>query len=207
MRIGLVRHYRVSLISFCAVALLAGRLTFAAGGADPATATVEKVQSTLIDVMKNGEKLGVQGRYTELAPVITETHDFSFVTPRVFGEDWSKLSSPQKETVSDLYRRISIMTFAQQFDSFHGEHFEVVSSAPAADGTQFVRTVMHGPQGNNVAFDYLLRQKDGRWFIVNTVFDGVSGLSMDRARYQPLLQQQGPDALIDQLRKQAAGSD
>jgi phospholipid transport system substrate-binding protein len=198
---------RVSMTFFCAVFFFAARFTVAADAADPAAATVERVQTTLVDVMKNGEKLGVKGRYTQLEPVISGTHDFDFVTPRVFGDDWQKLSDPQKQTVADLYRRVSIMTFAQQFDSFHGERFEVVSSNPASDGDQFVRTVMHGPQGQHIAFDYLLHQKAGKWFIVNTVFDGVSGLSMDRARYQPLLQQRGPDALIDQLRKQAAATD
>ncbi len=202
-----MRNYGLARVVLASVLLLAAaRTTIAADdGQKPGTAVVKQLQDALLDVMKQGSKLDVNGRYTRLEPVITETHDFEFSVPRVFGEDWKRLTDAQKQTVADLYRRVSTMTFAQQFSDYHGEQFSVVDEKPASRGDRLVRSVMHLPSGESVHFDYLLHEADGQWRIINTVFDGVSGLSMERSRYQPLLQQQGADALIAQLRKAAAG--
>jgi phospholipid transport system substrate-binding protein len=203
-----MRNYHFASVMLAGVILLAAaRTTLAATdeGQNPGTAVVERLQNALLDVMKQGSKLDVNGRYMRLEPVITETHDFEFSIPRVFGEDWQRLTDAQKQTVAELYRRATIMTFAQQFNDYHGEQFSVVDEKPTARGDRLVRSVMRVPQGPAVHFDYLLRKVDGQWRIINTVFDGVSGLSMERARYQPLLQQRGADALIVQLRKAAAG--
>ncbi len=203
-----MRNCHFTSVVLASVLLLAAAPTAMAAtdeGQNPATPVVERLQNALLDVMKQGSKLDVNGRYMRLEPVITETHDFEFSVPRVFGEDWKRLTDAQKQTVTDLYRRVSIMTFAQQFSDYHGERFSIVDEKPASRGDRLVRSVMHLPSGESVHFDYLLRQSDGQWRIINTVFDGVSGLSMERSRYQPLLQQQGADALIAQLRKAAAG--
>jgi phospholipid transport system substrate-binding protein len=189
-----------------ALLLATARGTIAADeGQNPGTAVVQRVQGALLDVMKQGAKLDIKGRYAQLEPVITETHDFEFIVPRVFGDDWQRLTDAQKRTVVDLYRRASIMTYAREFNEYHGERFQILDEKPTSRGSRVVRSVMLQPSGESVHFDYLLHQTDGQWRIINTIFDGVSGLTINRARYQPLLQQQGVDALIAQLRKEASG--
>jgi len=193
-----------TVVLVIALQLAAARVAIPADDSQaPGTAVVEQLQGTLLDVMKNADQLGVEGRYAKLEPVITATHDFDYVTPRVFGEDWKQLSDDQKKTVQDLYRRASIMTIARQFDGYHGERFEIIDEKPTSNGERLVRSEMRQPSGDAVHFNYLLREGDGQWRIINTVYDGVSGVTMDRSRYQPLLQQKGADALIAQLRKEA----
>jgi phospholipid transport system substrate-binding protein len=171
----------------------------------PGTAVVERLQSALVGAMKGGAKLDLKGRCAQLEPAITQAHDFDDVVPEVFGDDWQRLTPAQKQTVIDLYRKVSVMTFAQQFNEYHGEKFQVLDEKPIARGDRIVRSLMRLPNGESVHFDYVLHQSDGQWRIVNTVFDGVSGFAMDRSRYQPLLQQRGADALIAELKKAATG--
>jgi ABC-type transporter MlaC component len=98
------------------------------------------------------------------------------------------------------------MMYAREFKDYHGETFAIVNEAADKRGGRIVRTEMRVPGGSTVHFDYLLHQVGDRWSIINTNFDGVSGLSMDRSRYEPLLRNRGPDELISQLRAAASGT-
>jgi phospholipid transport system substrate-binding protein len=204
-----MRHRRLASTSIALALLLfaAARGVFAAEDVrKPGTAVVEQLQNALLDAMKKGEQLDVKARYALLEPVITEAHDFDFVAPRVFGDAWQKLTDEQKKTVLDLYRQAAIMTFAQQFNAYQGEQFRILDEQATSRGTRVVRSEMLEPSGKTVHFDYLLHNADGKWRIINTSFDGVSGMSMDRARYQSVLEQRGVDALITLLRQRPEAS-
>jgi phospholipid transport system substrate-binding protein len=178
----------------------------AAGENSPAASVVSDLQNALLDAMKLGPQADVQERYAKLAPVISRAYDFTYVTPRVFGAGWQKLSEEQKQTIADLYQRAAIMMYATEFNDYHGEQFVIVKDEADSRGNRIVRTEMRSPGAQTVHFDYQLHRTDDRWSIVNTIFDGVSGLSMDRSRYEGLLRDQGPDALIRALRTAANGA-
>lgn len=178
----------------------------ATGENSAAASVVSDLQNALLAVMKQGPKVAVQDRYEKLAPVISRVYDFAYVTPRVFGAGWKSLSDQQKATIADLYQRAAIMSYATEFNDYHGEQFVILKDEADARGNHVVRTEMRSPGAQTVRFDYQLHPTDDRWSIVNTIYDGVSGLSMDRSRYEGLLRDRGPDALIDALRKAASGT-
>ena len=51
-----------------------------------------------------------------------------------------------------------------------------------------------------VRFDYVLRQTNDGWRIVNVLADGVSDLALKRVEYRAILQRDGFQALIDMLK-------
>ena len=75
-------------------ALLLGVLsqTASADGAEAAAKqTVEKLNTVLIDVMKNAARLGYQGRYKKLEPVVKDVFQFEAVAQIALGSHWKKL--------------------------------------------------------------------------------------------------------------------
>jgi phospholipid transport system substrate-binding protein len=190
-------HIRVAVLAI----LYALSTTYASAAEErQAAAVVEKLQATLLDVMKNAKTLGNQGRYEKLKPVVEEVHDFSYILRAVLGPGVSQLTPDQLREAIAVFADTSVAIYAHEFNNYTGEHFVTVEEKPEPRGTRIVRTVMQTPGKTDSHFDYLLRQVDGNWRIVNTIADGVSQLAIDRTQAQGALKQGGFDGLMTWIR-------
>ena len=93
---------------------------------------------------------------------------------------------------------MSAATYASNFDGFSGEVFETVSTETKR-GNLVVKTVIVTGDGERVPLDYVLRQSDGVWRIVNVIAEGVSDLSLKRAEYTAVIKSEGFDSLVSRL--------
>jgi phospholipid transport system substrate-binding protein len=193
---------RVDLLFFClAMAMLAGT---AIGQESSAMKVVEQFQGVLVSVMSEAKKLGYQGRHKRLAPVVQETHDLAAITQVAAGRYWEKLDPTQKKRLIDTFAALSIATYAYRFDDYSGETFKTISEERLERGDALVRSHLIEPNGDTVRFDFVLRQRDGRWRIINITVDGVSDLAIKRAEYGAILRDQGFEALIEKLTEKIA---
>jgi phospholipid transport system substrate-binding protein len=170
-----------------------------AAGIDTPTQVVEKLHASLLTVMKEAEKLGYQGRYDRLNPVITATFDFPFIARIVVGRYWDDFSDEEKAKFVETFTRLSIATYAGRFDGYSGERFEVVSSKATRQGRIVVRSVLIKPEGDEIKLDYILHKNENQWNIINVVANGVSDLSLKRTDYTTFLKKKGFGSFIDKL--------
>ncbi len=166
---------------------------------DSAAEVVMRFQSDLIRVMKQADRLGYQGRYEQLAPAIKQSHDLVEIARIALGRHWRKLTKEQKKRFIKTFSQLSIATYANKFDSYSSEEFRFVSAHDTDKGDRFVRTLLVDAAGEEIQLDYLLRQHDGRWAIINIIADGVSDLALKRSEYSRVLRRDGYDALIRRL--------
>jgi phospholipid transport system substrate-binding protein len=166
----------------------------------PAAAVVEKLQAALLDSMKNGKTLGEQGRYEKLKPVVEEVHDFPYIVRVLLGSAASQLTPEQLKEAAAAYADGSARIYAHEFNNYSGEHFVTLDEKQEPRGTRVVRTAMQSSGNADTRFDYLLRQSDGQWRIVNTIAEGVSQLAIDRSQAQSALKQGGFDGLMAWIR-------
>ena len=194
---------------FLALALLlvpAGTLPVRA--AETPSATVERLNAALLDVMKQAETLGYQGRYDALAPILKETFDFPVMARIVLGEQWNSISDPQRAAFVETFTDYSIGLFADRFDGFDGERFQVLGEQPARRGAVLVNNQIIKSDGEAVDINYLLRPEDdgANWRIVDTILGGAySELASRRAEYDGILRKLGINALIEALKDKTAG--
>ena len=167
--------------------------------AQPATDVVENLHQTLLLVMKEGNQIGYQGRYDRLAPVITASFDMPFVAQIVLGRFWETFDGQQKSKFVETFGRLSIATYAANFDSYSGERFKVISEKEVSGGRILVHTQIIKSDGGQVQLDYLLHRVDSQWRIINVVADGVSDLALKRADYTSFLKTNGIDSLLIKL--------
>ena len=194
-------YLRAALLS---VAMIGTLMTVSAKETSP-SAVVENFQAALIGVMQEAAKLGYQGRYERLEPAVKQSHDLSQIARIALGRYWSQLSEQQRTTFVDTFTRLSIATYAGQFDGYSGETFKVLSDEHPAADRALVRTLFTEAQGNTRHFDYQLRREDdGRWRIINIVVDGVSDLALKRADYTSILRREGFDTLLAKLQEKIA---
>ena len=165
--------------------------------------TVEKLHSALLSVMQRAAKLGFEGRREVLEPVIKAVFDLPYVARVVLSRRyWNSLSESQQSTMVDTFTRLSVATYAGRFNDYAGERFATVSEQPLRRGRVLVRSELRESDGEVVPLDYILHQVDGEWRIVNVIAEGVSDLSLKRAEYTAVMQQDGFDELMARLEGQ-----
>ncbi len=192
---------RTSTAAICVMGLWLG--TARVSGEAPETAvyqSVERLYASLIDAMKHAQSLGYAGRYEKLAPVIDETYDLPFVAEKSLGRHWKRLSEEQRLRWVETFSQFTISTYAERFHSYSGERFEVMDTEPSLYETFIVRSRLVNPERDPVRLDYRLRQRDGRWRIIDVYLNGtVSQLALRRSEYSGIMKREGFEALVQAL--------
>ena len=163
---------------------------------------IQYLQSSLLHVMQDGEKLGYDGRYKYLEPVIDQSHDVDLIIKTILGATyWSQLDATQQNLMVETFRQLSIATYAGRFTHHEGEQFRIIEQRDLPRDQILVRSQLTQSDGGTVNFDYVLHQDQGHWRITNILFDGVSDLAIKRGEYRAILQRSGFQALIDMLKE------
>jgi len=98
--------------------------SFAQTPADP-KAKVQTFYDTLLETMQQGERLGFDGRYKKLEPVIHETFDVPTMAKIAIGAEWTKFTPEQKDKLLKVFDEYMITTYAARFKSYKNKKFEV----------------------------------------------------------------------------------
>jgi len=171
-----------------------------------APATAKDLCDALITAMKKGSSLDFAARRDLLAPVIQRDYDLAFMTRIVVGSAWRSFSPEDRQKLTEAFGAFSIATYAQRFDSYSGEHFEVdPSPTTLSSGDCIVHTKLFTGDPEPVQLDYLMRKTGGGWQIIDVYLSGtISEMAARRSEYSATLRQGGAQALIDLLTKKAA---
>lgn len=160
---------------------------------------VDKFQTELIAVMKNGKQLGYAGRYDKLYEPVLNSHDLTKIARIVVGKEWEKLSEAQQQKLVDIFIRLSVASYAHNFKDYSGESFVFDSEEETTRGGVVVHSHLIIPDDKPVKFDYMLKEKGNSWRIINIIANGVSDLALKRSEYTTILQREGFDALIAKI--------
>ncbi len=162
---------------------------------------VRDLQVSLIQAMREGDQMDYQERVDFLAPIISQSHDFDLIIRTVLGSNWGQLDSDQQRLISDIFRQLSIATYAGQFNEYDGEQFEFILQRSLPRDQILIRSQLIKADGGTIDFDYVLQQGNDGWHIVNILVDGVSDLALKRTEYRTILQRDGFQALIELLKE------
>lgn len=200
--IMVIKFYRLAgILVFCLLisAVNAYAQNKEGNGGASAKAVVEQFQAELIDVMKNGKKLGFSGRYDKLKEAVSNSHDLNKIARIVVGKEWEKLNSEQQDELVDVFSRLSIASYAHNFNDYSGEKFTFESEEETTRGGVVVHSRLTVPDDKPVKFDYMLKEKGNSWRIINIIANGVSDLALKRSEYTTILQREGFDALMAKI--------
>ncbi len=180
------------------------------GKADSQTPTdlVETLNGGLLQVMRNADELGFQGRYETLEPILDQVFDLAAMARFSVGRDqWQALSADQQQGLVAAFTDLSVANYAANFDGWSGESFEIVEARDAPRGTRVVLTRLNRPEGEPVALNYVTRQQDGDWRILDVLLDGtISEMSRRRDEFRTVITSEGYDALIARITQAATAA-
>ncbi|MCS5637193.1 MAG: ABC transporter substrate-binding protein [Myxococcota bacterium] len=163
-----------------------------AAAANSPTAVVERLHAGLLESMKNADEFGFQGRFEYIRPVVEETFDLGFMGSKSVGRHWKKLNRDEQEEWLDKFTGFIAANYAGNFDSYDGESFATLGEQPAKRDTRVVLTELRVPGGDDVVFNYRLRETAGGWRIIDIYLKGtVSELALRRSDFSSTLKAKG----------------
>jgi phospholipid transport system substrate-binding protein len=202
-RLGLMIPTRIFFLGCFALSLAVAAVPRIGHAASSPEDTIRSFYSTLLATMKSGATLGIKGRYDQMAPAIREDFDLLYMARRAVGPAWRELSDDQKKQAGDAFARYIIATYADNFDGYSGEKFEVTGQQTNPYGT-IVQSRIVKSNGETVSMNYLMRQDQDAWRVGDIYLSGtISQLATLRSQFTSVLERDGADGLIASLNRKA----
>ncbi|HEX5079848.1 MAG TPA: ABC transporter substrate-binding protein [Geminicoccaceae bacterium] len=185
------QHRWVPLFKLLLQAAIVGWLSLTPAAAQEAgpTAVIEQLNAALLEVMRQADELGYEGRYRQLAPVLEASYDFPFMTQIAAGTSWRDMTAQQRDELVALFTEMSIANYAARFDGYGGEAFEVLGETPGPRDAVVVESRLVRPDDKPVGLNYVMRDHAGSWRIVDVLLDAkYSELARQKAEFAAVLQ-------------------
>ena len=189
----------VALSAGLCIGLLSSPFAAQADGGE----TVQGLYDALLNTMKNGRALGQSGRFAQLAPVIRRSFDTASMARLSVGPSWSGLTDAQRQLLTESYGRYISAIYADRFDGYAGQKFEITGEQPVPAG-MMVKSQIIKADGEPVKVDYLMQRSGDSWLICDIYLDGaISEVATRRSEFAAILRNEGIDGLIAALNKKA----
>lgn len=166
---------------------------------DPAVARIAKFHDALLAVMKDGPKLGVEGRYKKLEADVDTLFDLASMTKFTVGPAWAKMTVDEQKALVAAFRRMTIASYARNFNAFKGQKFVTDPNAENRAPDRLVRAQVI-PEGEKpVNLVYRMRESGGSWRVIDVIFEFVSQLATKRSDFASTVASGGAPALVKKL--------
>ena len=191
--------------AFRALALAAGLLITPAHAEPTPQNVVKSFYDVLLGVMRDAKALGFSGRYDRLKPAIEEAYNLPLMSRLTVGPQWQSMTPEEQAKLGVAFSQFTVATYANRFDDYSGEKFEVLPETAPSNGGVIVQTRLIKSNGEPVTLNYLMRQAGGKWQIIDVFLSGtISELATRRSEFTSILRRDGPQGLLQVLDKRVA---
>ena len=87
-----------------------------------------------------------------------------------------------------------------QEKEYDGEKFILKGMEELNRGRILVKTELQPVKGEIVTLDYLMDNREDRWWIISVIANGVNDISLKRAEYADVIKIRGYDALLEEIK-------
>ncbi|HEX4160580.1 MAG TPA: ABC transporter substrate-binding protein [Rhizomicrobium sp.] len=185
---------------FAAALALAFALAVPARAQDSGVEKIQSFYNVLLDTMKRGPQLGMQGRFKALEPAVDATFDIPAMIQFIVGPSWANMSAADKTALTTAFRRMTVANYAANFSKYDGEQFKVDPNAQQRGPDKIVQTTLM-PRGDKpVPLIYRMRDSSGSWKVIDVFLEGyVSELATRRSDFAATLASGGAPALVAKI--------
>jgi phospholipid transport system substrate-binding protein len=201
------RPMRIAALIFALFQVIPSR---GADAPDPAVRQIQTFYAALVDTMKKGKELGLQGRYKLLTPVVEATFDLAGMARLSVGPAWNMLPETDRKAITDAFERMTIANYAKNFASFAGEQFITDPMVKMRGEDKIVESKLIGSDKVTTPFNYRLHMAGNGWKVADVYLNGyVSQLALKRSDFSSTVASSGAAGLVkkinDLVDKQMAG--
>ncbi len=130
--------------------------------------------------------------------------DFDTVSRLVLAKYWKQFTVEQRQAFQDAFKQALTLSYSRRIGQSGREKVVVLGENPEPGGDVTVHTKIAGGKTDDLKVNYRLRQKEGAWYVIDVIVEGVSIVSSYRTQFQEIISQGGPDRLLAELREKKA---
>jgi phospholipid transport system substrate-binding protein len=189
------------------VAFGAGWLMIAEAVASPPVGPREALESAIVQVvsiLQHGEINGtpVGDSSAELRRITREVFDFDEISQRTLAHHWQLRTHEEQAEFVALFRGLLERSYMAQIRAYAGEPITVVGESVEGD-LATVRSRLATRGGAEVALDFRMHARPGRWQVYDVLIGGVSLVSSYRSQFERVIQSESYGALRDRLQRKS----
>ncbi len=173
-----------------------------AAGAEDAGAFLGSLTNRAIAQLSD-ETLPPPDRRRRFRVLFGENFDVPAIGRFVLGRYWRRAKPPVREDFLIVFEEIMVQRFAPRFASYAEMEFKVGLVRPLKEAGQFmVASTVTPARGEPVRVHWRVRERDGRFKILDVVGQGVSMALTLRSEYASVIKSSGGrvEGLVTQLR-------
>lgn len=193
-------------------------LVFAVGNATPALAEssaknpagkfIQDLGNRAIKIIANKDN-SEELRSEKFRQILRDSFDLMTIGRFVIGRSWNAATPAQQQEYMKLFEQLVVKTYGSRMALYTGEGFKVTSSRAESEKDTIVNSLITHPDGSPpTSIDWRVRQKDGKYGVIDVVVEGVSLSVTQRQEYAAVIQNNGGkiDGLLKQMREQVHGN-
>lgn len=131
--------------------------------------------------------------------------DFERITQSAVGSAWRTATPAQKQQLTQEFRKLLVRVYSNVMFQYKDAKVQI-SEQPVVRGNLVDVSSTVNANGKAVNIGYTLRQKGGKYLIVDVKPEGASIFSSYRNQFAPVIQQKGLDGLIQTLKAKNNGN-
>jgi len=173
---------------------------------EAATAMIQEVGQDFLEV------LGPDGQSDELqleklTGLLQDAINLDTTGRLILAQNWRRASDEQREAYLNLFKPYALDTLASKIRASSAEipleSFTIIKGEPVGKNDVLVSTDLFWPGYPPYRLDWRLRGRDdGSLQAIDVVVEGVSMVVTQRAEFSSVIERQGFDGLLSQMRNQ-----
>ena len=183
---------------------IASRSGDAAPSADGARALIEEVSAQVLTILSDKNR-GDQEKFDALVVLLDEPIDLDLVGRLILGRHWRTADDGQRQQYLELFREYALANLASKLHLYQGQSFEVTGAKVVSDKDALVTSRILSDGQPPLQVDWRLREhNDGGLVTIDLIVEGVSLIVTLRSEFASVIERQGFDGLLAELRQRIA---
>jgi phospholipid transport system substrate-binding protein len=183
--------------------MVAGAMAATSSPRDVVEAAVTRVVAVLQDDFQGAhlDRPRREMRRAQIRRVASDLFDFDEMARRTLTRHWNARTADEQAEFVRLFTDLLEGSYIGRIEQFSGERILYLSERVDVHYATVRSRIV--TRRSEIAVDYRLQLRDGRWRAYDVLLDGVSFVATFRAEFERIIQQSSYAGLVDKLRKRA----
>jgi phospholipid transport system substrate-binding protein len=173
-----------------------------------ARAVVRSTLDEVLDVLVEPDWTSEQ-RVAAIEKIAYARFDFELMSKLVLGKSsYKKFSEAQLDEFQVEFKAYLSRTYGGRIDNYERPEVKITGDRALKRGNVLVNTEIKSGQTDPIKMDYVLRDNEGSWKVIDVVIEGVSLVRNFRSQFKEIVNgKDGPEGLLRELRTKNAAKD
>jgi phospholipid transport system substrate-binding protein len=130
---------------------------------------------------------------SEFRKFLKNNFDIRAIGRFALGRYWRTTTPAEKEEYQGLFEDMIVGVYSSRFSEYSGQNIEILDAEKRGKSDIVVHSKITGEGGPEIKLDWRVRQKNGRFRVIDIMVEGVSMAVTQRSDFASVIQRGGGD--------------